>query len=161
MIPYCPSRLSAGCALLCALVLHMAAVQGDEMIERFAKLYKPNQCGPIALCLASRVLGAPLAISEAIRLSGADDRGVSMAGLVKAARANGLRAEAYRSSLRHLSNLDTVAIVDYPRGHFSVLIGVQAETVRLWDLPEGEAVVPRREFTDGWGKNVIVLSVSP
>lgn len=161
MIRYCPSCFLAGCAVLCSLVLHIARVQGDEMIERFGKMYKPNQCGPIALCLASRVLGKPLAVSDAVRLSGADDRGVSMAGLVKAARASGLCAEAYRSSLRHLSNLDTVAIVDYPRGHYSVLIGVKAETVRLWDLPEGEAVVPVREFTDGWGKNVLVLSISP
>ena len=120
-------------------------------------LQRRNFCGPCSLCLACRVLGIDATIDEIAALADAGHRGVSIAGLVRAARKKGLTAEAYHSSMRQLRELRYLAIVDAPSGHFALFVGWEKGEIVIYDLPRGRRTVTPESFSAMWGRHLIVL----
>src|SRR5687767_10710665 len=91
--------------------------------EDAAKYYEPNRCGPIALFVVCRLYDVEATLDELSDLAGTHRDGTSIAGLVAAAKAKGIKAKAWHSSVGHLKRLGGPAIIDFPAGHFCVFLG--------------------------------------
>lgn len=120
--------------------------------------YEPNRCGPIALYCVCKSYGINTTIDELADLAEFDGRETSAAGLIKAAEAKGLKAEAYESSLRHLTSLGGPAIIDYPQGHFFAFMSWEGMSARILDPPNESELISLRELYQWWGRHVIVFS---
>ena len=120
--------------------------------------YEPNRCGPIALYCVCKSYGIETTIDELSELAEFDGRETSVAGLIKAAEAKGLKAEAYESSLRHLTSCGGPAIIDYPRGHFCAFMGWEGLKARILDPPKESELISLRELYKYWGGHIVRFS---
>ncbi|HVC97820.1 MAG TPA: cysteine peptidase family C39 domain-containing protein, partial [Pirellulales bacterium] len=119
-----------------ALAIVAAALMAVGPAARCADLdleqyYEPNRCGPIALYCVCKSYDIETTIDELAELAEFDGRETSVAGLIKAAEAKGLQAEAFESSLRHLTTLGGPGIIDYPKGHFCAFMGWEGLKARI------------------------------
>ncbi len=138
------------------VVFAMSCAAPDGLAKK-REFHEPNLCGPIALYVVCFSHGVETTIDELTELAGYDGFGVTVAGLVHASETKGLTAKAYASSMRHLRKLSSPGIVDYPQGHFCVIVGIRAEGVVLFDPPDGTHVVDPKEFADDWGGHLIIF----
>lgn len=128
---------------------------GDLDLEQY---YEPNRCGPVALYCVCKSYGVETTMDELAKLSGFDGRETSAAGLIKAAEAKGFQAEAYDSSLRHLTTLGGPAIIDYPQGHFCTFMGWEGIHARILDPPHESELISLRDLYRHWGRHVICFA---
>lgn len=124
-------------------------------LERF---YQPNQCGAVALYAVCRIQGVPAKIAELAKLAGTDRHGTTAGGIVRAARAKGLEARAWKSTVRHLRRLNGPVIIDFPRGHFVVLAGWTDDRAVIIDPPAPVATIDVRDLQKNWGGAAITFS---
>lgn len=142
---------------LCAVIALLSASARCDDLD-LDQYYEPNRCGPIALFCVCKSYGIETTIDELAELADFDGRETSVAGLIKAAEAKGLRAEAYESSLRHLTTLGGPAIIDYPRGHFCAFMGWDGLKARILDPPKESELISLRDLYKYWGGHVICFS---
>lgn len=119
--------------------------------------YQPNLCGPASLYAVCRLRGIETSIAELAELAGTDRRGTAIYGMIQAAQAKGLKAQAYESSIKHLHGIKGPAIIDMPVGHFCVLHSWQNDEALLIDPPSPNRLVPVSALEASWGKHVIVF----
>ncbi len=119
--------------------------------------YQPNLCGPASLYAVCRLRGIETSIAELAELAGTDRRGTSVYGIIQAAQAKGLKAQAYESSLQHLHSIKEPAIIDMPAGHFCVLHSWQDDEALLIDPPSPNRRISASELEASWGKHIIVF----
>lgn len=123
-----------------------------------SQYYQPNLCGPIALCCICRSFGIEATIDELTELSDFDGQATSVYGLVKAASAKSLHAETFESSVRHLRTISGPAIVDFPKGHFSVFAGWSGDKLLICDPPQKVTAVDLSHFEEEWQGHLILFS---
>lgn len=138
---------------IAASVVDLPTAESDNLNN----YYRPNLCGPASLYAVCRLRGIETSIDELAELAGTDRRGTSVYGLIQAARAKGLKAQAYESSIKHLHEIKGPAIIDLPAGHFCVLRGWQKEEALLVDPPGPNRLVSAADLEVSWGKHVIVF----
>jgi hypothetical protein len=119
--------------------------------------YQPNLCGPVSLYAVCRLRGIEASIDELAELAGTDRRGTAIYGIIQAAQAKGLKAQAYESSIKHLQTIKEPVIIDMPAGHFCVLHSWQNGEALLIDPPGPNRLVSASELEASWGKHVIVF----
>ncbi len=121
--------------------------------------YEPELCGPIALFCVCKYYGIQTTIDELATICGRQARGVTVADIVRAAGVMGLTAGAYKSSISHLRTLGGPAIVDYPRGHYSVFLGWEGNQMRILDPPKEVQLKRIADFAQAWGGHVITFAL--
>ncbi len=121
--------------------------------------YEPELCGPIALFCVCKHYGIQTTIDELATICGRQARGVTVADIVRAAGVMGLTAQAYKSSISHLKTLGGPAIVDYPRGHYSVFLGWEGNLMRILDPPKEVQLKHIADFAQAWGGHVITFTL--
>jgi ABC-type bacteriocin/lantibiotic exporter with double-glycine peptidase domain len=146
-------------ALACLLLA--AGGAAAEPPEKLAAYYQPKQCGPIALFVVCRWHNVEATIEELVGLAGTGRHGSNVAGLIQAAKTKGLDGKGYASSSKHLIRIKTPAIVDYPMGHFSVLLRATSDQITILDPPKKMEDIPMSEFVRRWGGNVIEFTLPP
>jgi ABC-type bacteriocin/lantibiotic exporter with double-glycine peptidase domain len=148
--------------LLCAaLGLLLLNVSFAEPPEKLAKFYQPQRCGPTALYVVCRWHDIRTSVDELVELSGVGRHGSSVSGLIQAGKAKGLDGKGYASSIKHLTRVQIPAIVDYPMGHFSVLLRATSSQVTILDLPKRVEDISASDFSRRWGGNVIEFTLPP
>lgn len=138
----------------CVVALTWSCCFGEDP-EKLNGFYQPKRCGPIALFAVCRWHSVETSVPELMELSGSGRHGTSVAGLVQAAKAKGFKATAYASSPKHLTQISGPAIVDYPLGHFSVLLKASGDEVIILDPPKAHAKLSMNTFEKAWGGHVI------
>lgn len=136
-------------------VVSLTAAGGADL--KLGRFYEPNRCGPIALYCVCKSYEVETTIDELSRLAGFDGRETSVAGLVAAAEAKGLKADALESSMAHLTTLGGPAIIDYPKGHFCAFFGWEGTSAVILDPPKRAERVSFGELRRGWGRHVITF----
>lgn len=144
--PAAPARTAASAA-------DLPATQSDNLSDH----YRPNLCGPASLYAVCRLRGIETSIAELAELAGTDRRGTSVYGMIQAAQAKGLKAQAYESSIKHLHGIKELAIIDFPVGHFCLLHSWQKGEALLIDPPSPNRLVSVADLEASWGKHVIVF----
>lgn len=150
-------RRQSALASVAFSVLFFAAANGaDQSLEQY---YEPNRCGPIALFCVCKSYKIETTIDELAHLAGFDGRETSVAGLVAAAEAKGLKAEPFESSMAHLTTLGGPAIIDYPKGHFCAFYGWKGTSAVILDPPKKTELVSFNQLRRDWGRHVITFSI--
>lgn len=81
-------------------------------------------CGPLALLKACERLGTSSTLEEVRRLAGTNEKGTTMKGLEKAAKALGLKAEGVQVSRQALAEVAAPAIAWVNEDHYVAVIGL-------------------------------------
>jgi hypothetical protein len=130
---------------------------GDESDE-WTKYYEPGLCGPIALYAICKYYKVSTTIDELAELSKFAGSGVSIEGLVGAAKTMQLQPVPLNSTIRHLKRQTGPAIIDFPSGHFCIFLGWNGKNARILDPPRPIQDVPVSELEQHWGKHLILFS---
>lgn len=153
-----PQTSSEGAARMEVHAVSRRAVGAASVNDELQRMFEPNRCGPISLCLACRAIGVRADLEKLNAACAGGLKGTSFLTLVTAARDLGVNAEARKASLAYLRQLRDPAIIDFPKGHFSVFVAADPESVLVSDPPFGLHRFSMRQFEDAWGGHVIVLS---
>lgn len=97
-------------------------------------------------------------MKELAELAGLDRKGVTLAGLVKAANSKGLTASAWSSTLSQLQQTAGPAILDWPEGHFVVLVRWEVGAAVLFDPPSGLRTVGTNQLAARWGGHLLTFT---
>lgn len=148
-------------ALLLCCAMPSAYCDGASFSETVSRrFYGVNSCGPVALTIACRVAGQPVrwtAVREATRFQG---EAVSMLALSQGAERLGFKANAYACSVGQLGQFGGPAIIDFPKGHFSVFLGWSKDgDIRVGDLRTGVVHYSPSEFETRWGGHLLTIRV--
>ena len=81
-----------------------------------------------------------------------------MAGLMAAAEQMGLEPCAMHSNIDHLKRLTGPAVIDFPQGHFCVLLDWSGGQARILDPPRPIGTFSVSELEKYWGKHVVIFS---
>lgn len=117
-------------------------------------------CGPRALLLVCRLRGIDTNLTTLRKVAGTDERGTNVAGLIKAARSVGFRAEGVQMDLPALARLQHPALVWMDGNHFVALLSVDGDRQRaLIHDPNRKEVerVPLRTLLERSGGILVTL----
>lgn len=106
-----------------------------------------TECGAACLAMVLAGVGRWLPIDHVRERCGSARDGVSLAGIVRAARAEGLDANAFRQEMNDLGALPMPQILFWQFDHFVVLEAVTRKGFRIVDPAQGRRLVPRAEFS--------------
>ena len=90
-------------------------------------------CGPAALCTILKAKGIKTDEKELMELSGTDETGTSLYGLLTASASKGLDARGLRAPIGNLKALDLVFLQIGDSFHYSVIEEITEEYVKLLD----------------------------
>ncbi len=162
--------------ITCFLALSCSGAENSYRGLRYSSVIGQTTwytCGPAALAtLFTYYYGAPVSEQEfttltvndlASRGKNAND-GVTLLSLRNASRTKGMDATGYKltpDALREMlkSGLPILANVVQPEDHFTVVIGIEGDSVLTADPSWGFKVQPMRQFLDAW--NGVVLVPAP
>jgi Peptidase C39 family len=115
-------------------------------------------CGPKALQIAAEKLGVKTSVSELRRSAGTTSEGTSLAGLEKAAKSAGLKAESLQVDKDALAQIQTPAVAWLDGNHFVALLEVGRGSATLHDPNDGkEKEMPLGELLSRSGGIVLTL----
>jgi ATP-binding cassette, subfamily B, bacterial len=103
-------------------------------------------CGAAALAMALAFHGRRVPLSELHDLTGTGRQGVTAAGIVEAARHNGLRARGVQVDLSDLDVLPAGSVLHWELSHFVVFERLRRNTVELVDPAAGRCRIPLTRF---------------
>lgn len=122
-----------------------------------------TDCGATCLSAIVQYYGSKIPISQLRQLSGTDQHGTSILGIVQAAEALGLQAKAVKGHSESLPLIPVPSIVHVilPSGlhHYQVLIKVGRQ--RLWIMDPGDGRIHHiriDEFLTGWSGIVVLFA---
>ncbi|ULQ50642.1 peptidase domain-containing ABC transporter [Flavihumibacter fluvii] len=122
-----------------------------------------TDCGAACLAAVLQYYGSMVPVSKIRQLSGTDQKGTNILGLMKAADAFGLQANGARGNTGNLLQIPTPAIVHVVLAsglqHFMVLVKAGKNKVKLMDPGDGyfhQMDIPA--FSNIWSGAVIMLS---
>jgi hypothetical protein len=115
-------------------------------------------CGPRALSLVCQRLGISTSVARLRQLAGTTEQGTSLAGLEKAAKALGLKAEGVQVGREALGQVELPAVAWVNQKHYEALLSLQGEgeqataTVHDPNRPNEETMSKERllELTGGY-----------
>jgi hypothetical protein len=116
-----------------SLCLSAAGIKTAAPLARTASLSSPpvspaqTDCGPRALALICQRLGVSASVAQLRQLAGTTARGTSMAGLAKAAKSVGLKAEGVQVSREALGQVEMPALAWVNQNHYVALLSVQGD----------------------------------
>jgi hypothetical protein len=115
-------------------------------------------CGPKALKIAAEVLGVKTEVSELRKSAGTSGEGTSLAGLEKAAKSIGLKAESLQVDKDALAQIQTPAVAWLDGNHFVALLAVSRDSATLHDPNDNlEKEMPLGELLSRSGGIVLTL----
>ena len=160
--------------ILSAAWCHGPGIDGHEGKTRSASQGERNHaharqrrdplCGPHSLWVAARRVGLSVDFGEVKRASNATEAGTSMLDLKRAAEAMGLTAKGLRLSWGDLLNLHSPAILYVSDDHFICVDPRESDmnrppvTLRVYDLPAATTWRSRREISDTWQGEALVIT---
>jgi hypothetical protein len=116
------------------------------------------ECGPKALKIAAEVLGVSSDVAQLRKSAGTTSEGTSLAGLEKAAKSVGLRAESLQVDKDALAQIQTPAVAWLDGNHFVALLGVSRDSATLHDPNDGkQKEMPLLELLSRSGGIVLTL----
>ncbi|MFC1601649.1 cysteine peptidase family C39 domain-containing protein, partial [Candidatus Sumerlaeota bacterium] len=120
-------------------------------------------CGPVVLLEVCRLNGRELDYAKALELCAPDAAGMTtMASLVKAVRACGMKAAGMELGVRQLPRFsERYQLILHMGNHFAVLKGIEGERsageqFRLVD-DRGEVLLSKRRFLHQWDGYAVVV----
>ena len=114
-------------------------------------------CGPAALATVLNNLGINATEQELASLAGTDKSGTTMYGLVQAAQSKGLEAIGMGLSVNELKKNDIVFLNASGNTHYSVVLEVTKESVKLADPSRGNTEMSKKEFQKVYSGNLLTL----
>lgn len=117
-------------------------------------------CGPAALATALRNMGINVTEEELIGLSGTDENGTTMFGLIQAAKAKGLIAIGKKLTLNQLQKNYIVFIMVDGSPHYSVIKQITNESVSLADPSLGNININISDFNEAFTGNTIIIKTN-
>ncbi|MBI1312282.1 hypothetical protein GC176_13415 [bacterium] len=146
--------------LLCCAVPSVIC-EGASFSQTVARrFYGVNSCGPVALAIACRVAGRSVPWIDVCEATHFGGDAISLLDLSQGAGELGFKAEAFQCNARQLERFGGPAIVDFPKGHFSVFLGWSDDgKVRVGDLRTGVVSYPTAEFATRWGGHLLTIQV--
>lgn len=116
-------------------------------------------CGPSALRVALSRLGHEVPLAALIQASGASQEGTSMAGLVKAAREQGVTAFGLQVAKVDLSRVTLPAVV-LLKDHYVTVTAVGPDQVTYFDPLIGWTTSPVSAFDALWDGDLILFTAT-
>ena len=113
-------------------------------------------CGPAALATVLNNLGINATEQELANLAGTDKSGTKMYGLAQAAQSKGLEAIGMELSVNELKKNDIVFLNASGNTHYSVILEVTNESVKLADPSRGNTEMSKKEFQEVYSGNALV-----
>lgn len=119
----------------------------------------PADCGPRALRLACEGMGVHARLEDLRREAGTTRMGTTLAGLARAAQAQGLKAAGVQMDLPALERLSRPAVAWIDADHYVAVLSVRGDQATIHDpnKPE-EEVVPARQVLEHSGGIFLTLS---
>jgi hypothetical protein len=119
-------------------------------------------CGPRALALVCQRLGVSASVARLRQAAGTTEQGTSMAGLAKAARAVGLKAEGVQVSREGLGHVELPALAWVNSSHYLVVWSVQGDaeqgTATIRDPNQvQEETIPREKLLQLCGGYLLLV----
>ena len=123
----------------------------------FEKQHRIEDCGPSALASVSRFYGVSATEKELASMAGTSRTGTSLFGLLRAARAKGLSADAWRVKPDQLADVPRPCILFMHPGHFVILKGVKGGRYFVADPSQGQYAESLPEIEQQWHGEVLVV----
>ena len=115
-------------------------------------------CGPAALATALQNIGINTTEQEIAVLAGTDKNGTTMYGLVQAAKAKGLNAQGFRLSLNNLKKNNIVVLTINGTNHYSVILKITNESVKLADPSLGNIEMNLTDFEGVYSGYALIIN---
>jgi len=134
------------------------------MFKRYAIVQQndQNDCGAAALATVAMSYGIPIPLQQMCDLTGTDEAGTNLRGLVAAAENLGFSAQAVRGPFQALSKVPLPAIAhtksDEGLGHFVVLHQVRTGSVVVADPARGVEKLSRKAFCQRWTGHLVLMT---
>ncbi len=109
------------------------APRNTQQTSRFTFHVSRADCGPAALLAVCQRLGATTTKEELARLADTDETGTTMAGLAKAAKSKGLKAEGIWVDEKVFHRLRLPALAWVNGNHWVAVFDVRGDKVTLFD----------------------------
>lgn len=118
---------------------------------KFIQQRDAMQCGVAALAMLCSCLGRRVDVASLERVCHSGNQGVSLQGLIDAAKTLGIKAVGVRTTVGALCE-NVPAILHWNQNHFLLLLGVNKARTRfkIADPAKGVMNVSREEFERGW-----------
>ena len=115
-----------------------------------------TMCGPKSLLYVCEKLDIDTKLDELSRLSGKNNKGTTMAGLLEAARQKGLTCVGGKMGFSELSTIHTLAIAHLWGNHF-VVVEHKGDGVEVVDLSSKDNRMPLETFQSLYSGFVLLL----
>jgi hypothetical protein len=115
-----------------------------------------SECGPQCLFVILHISGVSASIDELDRLAGLDERGTSLLGLQRAARAKGFDAQGLRLSFEQLRSLGQPVIGVLPY-HFYVIVGFRDDHAVVFSPPSAISIVSSELLRKSWDGRALIV----
>jgi CRP-like cAMP-binding protein len=119
-----------------------------------------NDCGVASLAMAALAMGRRLVLEEVHAQVQLEARGASLLELRRAAGELGLRAEAVRVGIDHLSAVCLPAVAHLVDGHYVTLFEVHVDAIVVGDPGRGVGRWPIAEFRRRWAGDLLLLATA-
>ncbi|MBI2842083.1 MAG: hypothetical protein HYX78_01645 [Armatimonadetes bacterium] len=115
-------------------------------------------CGPKCLLAVCQRFGVEASLEELAALSGADERGASLAGLDAVARAKGLEVVGKKIGVDELAGLKCPAIAHLWNNHFVVVEAESPDKLKVTSPPGEPKVTTTEEFKKYYSGFALLIS---
>jgi len=131
----------------------------------FYKQLNEMDCGPACVKMISKFYGKHYTLQTLRKQMFVDREGVSLLGILHCAEQLGFKAEAGRTLIDEIKNINSPIIVHWKKRHFIIVYKIKNETVYIADPAVGKYTLPINKFKAGWYDNDInkgtLLVLSP
>lgn len=117
-------------------------------------------CGPEALYQACKLAGIQSTLQDLRELAGTGEKGTTMLGLAKAARAKGWDAQGLKVNYAYLQEMPMPVIAWMNGDHFLLVTKAEGAVVDLFDPGKGDRKISRQEFSRMWSGYVLALATN-
>ncbi len=128
---------------------------------RIAATARVADCGPRALLLLCQRAGIRTTLADLRREAGTTAQGTTMAGLARAARTHGFRAEGVQVNAQALSQLSRPALAWVEADHYVAVLSVSGDQATIHDPNQPkEEIIPTPQLWSRCGGVLLTLALT-